>query len=153
MAHDPADNQLKSLLDASTIDACKLLDLPRFSDERGDLTFVEGFNHIPFPIARIFCLYGVPRESIRAGHALRTCAQLIVALNGSFDVTIKDGLAERSVSLNDPSRGMFVPPKVWREITNFSPGSVCLVLASDRYDPKGYYDYYGEYLDAVGRAP
>lgn len=152
MANADTGIHLKDFLDATTVDACRLLNLPRFSDERGHLTFVEGRHHIPFPIARIFYLYAVPRESIRAGHALRTCAQLIVALNGSFDVTLKDGLSERSVKLSDPAQGLSVPPKVWREITNFSSGSVCLVIASEPYDEKAYYDFYEEYLEAVGRS-
>lgn len=147
-----ADMSLKDFLDATTVDACALLNLPRFTEERGHLSFVEEHHHIPYPIARIFYLYGVPRHAIRAGHALRTCAQLIVALNGSFDISLKDGLATRTVTLSDPAQGLSVPPKIWREITNFTPGAICLVLASEPYDEKAYYDFYEEYLDAVGRS-
>lgn len=139
------------MLAATRLDACRVLDLPRFADDRGVLTFVEGGNHIPFPIARIFYLYGVPHDSVRAGHALKTCAQLVVALNGSFDVLLKDGLTEKRLTLSDPAKALIIPPRVWREIMNFSDGCVCLVLASDPYDEKAYYDYYDEYLEAVGR--
>lgn len=152
MANADADHQLKDFLNATTVDACAVVNLPRFSDERGHLTFVEGQNHVPYPIARMFYLYGVPRDSVRAGHALRSCAQLIVALNGSFDISVKDGLSTRTVTLSDPTKGLSVPPRIWREISNFTPGSICLVLASEPYDSKAYYDYYEEYLAAVGRS-
>jgi hypothetical protein len=120
----------------------RLIDLPRIADPRGNLTFVEGERHIPFPIRRVFYLYDVPGGATRAGHALKTCHQFIVAMTGSFDAVLDDGRARSRVQMNRSYYGLYLPPRIWRELENFSSGSVCMVLASESYDESGYYRDY-----------
>ena len=129
---------------------CKLIDLPRINDPRGNLTFVEGQRHVPFEIKRVFYLYDVPGGETRAGHALRTCEQFIVAMSGSFDVIADDGRSRSRFQLNRSYFGLYLPPLIWRELENFSSGSVCLVLASEPYAEPGYYRDYDEFRRAVG---
>lgn len=134
----------------STVSKCKLIDLPRINDPRGNLTFVEGQRHVPFEIKRVFYLYDVPGGETRAGHALRTCEQFIVAMSGSFDVIADDGRARSRFQLNRCYFGLYLPPRIWRELENFSSGSVCLVLASEPYAESGYYRDYDEFRRAAG---
>ena len=136
----------------SSIEDCKLLDLPRINDPRGNLTFIEGGRHIPFEIRRMFYLYDVPGGATRAGHALRRCHQFIVATSGSFDVILDDGFERRRCQLNRSYYGLYVPPLVWREIDNFSSNSVCIVLASETYDESDYYRDYEDFLAAARSA-
>jgi hypothetical protein len=128
---------------------CRIIELPIAHDSRGNLTFVEGERHLPFPLRRIFYLYDVPGGSQRAGHALRRCHQFIIALSGSFDVVLDDGSSKARFHLNRAHYGLHVTPLIWRELDNFSSNSVCLVLASERYDPDDYYRDYGEFLEAI----
>lgn len=128
---------------------CKIIDLPKINDPRGNLTFLEGGRHIPFDIKRVFYLYDVPGGETRAGHALKTCHQLIIAASGSFDVIVDDGNGKKRFSLNRSYYGLHLPPLVWREIENFSSGSVCVVLASENYNEAGYYRDYTDFLNAV----
>lgn len=130
------------------LDACILLDLPRIQDPRGNLTFIEGGNHIPFPIRRVFYLYDVPGGESRAGHALKTCHQLIIAVSGSFDVTLGDATRTRRVHLARSYYGLHVQPMIWRELDNFSSGAVCLVLASENYQEDGYFREFEAYAMA-----
>lgn len=134
---------------AMSIRDCKLIDLPKIADPRGNLTFLEGGKHIPFEIKRLFYLYDVPGGETRAGHALRTCAQFLIAMSGSFDVLIDDGTEKARFQLNRSYQGLYIPPLVWREIDNFSSGSVCAVLASEHYAETGYYRSYEEFLTAA----
>ena len=127
---------------------CRLIDLPKIADPRGNLTFVEGDNHIPFPIRRVFYLYDVPGGESRAGHALKTCHQLIIAVSGSFDVTLSDASGTRKVHLARSYYGLHVPPMIWRDLDNFSSGAVCLVLASENYEEDGYYREFDAYARA-----
>ena len=120
----------------------ELLNLPKIYDIRGNLTFIENQKHIPFEIKRVFYLYDVPAGESRAGHALKECQQFLIAVSGSFDVTVDDGRKKTRYTLNRPYIGLFVPALCWRELDNFSSSSVCLVLASELYDEAGYiYDY------------
>lgn len=128
---------------------CSLVDLPRIADPRGNLTFVEGRHHLPFDLNRIFYLYDVPGGSSRAGHALKQCHQLIIAISGSFDVVLDDGFATKSFSLNRSYYGLHVTPLTWRVLDNFSSNSVCLVLASERYSETDYYREYDAFLAAA----
>lgn len=128
------------------IDACRLIDLPRIGDPRGNLTFVEGGTHIPFQIARVYYLYDVPGGESRGGHAHRNLEQLIVAMSGSFDVVVDDGKRRKTFTLNRSYVGLYMPTMIWRELINFSSGAVCTVMASQRYDES---DYYREYQDFV----
>ena len=113
------------------LDDVRLVDLPVVPDPRGNLTFVEGSRHIPFEIRRVFYLYDVPGGESRAGHALRTCQQFIIAMSGSFDVFVDDGSENRRYQLNRSYNGLYLPALIWRELDNFSSGSVCTVLASE----------------------
>ncbi|MBI3043295.1 MAG: WxcM-like domain-containing protein [Betaproteobacteria bacterium] len=127
------------------IEDCRLIDLPRIGDPRGNLTFIEGQRHIPFAIARVFYLYDVPDGAARAGHALKTCHQFLAAISGGFDAIVDDGRTRSRFQLNRSDRGLYLPPKIWRELENFSPGAVCLVLASEPYDASGYYRDYAQF--------
>ena len=129
---------------------CRLVDLPKISDPRGNLTFVEGGQHIPFDLQRVYYLYDVPGGAERGGHAHKGLQQLIVAMSGSFDVVLDDGRQKRRIHLNRSYTGLYVCPMIWRELDNFSSGSVCMVLASNRYDEDDYYRDYGQYLAAQG---
>ena len=129
---------------------CHLIDLPKVQDARGNLTFVEGERHVPFPIRRVFYLSDVPGGSTRAGHALRSCHQFIVSLSGAFDVVLDDGTEKRRFHLNRSHYGLYVTPLTWRELDNFSSNSVCLVLASEPYEESGYFREYDAFLAAVG---
>ncbi|HVF71501.1 MAG TPA: FdtA/QdtA family cupin domain-containing protein [Chthoniobacterales bacterium] len=134
-----------------SIKDCQLVELPKIADPRGNLTFLEADRHVPFPIKRVFYLYDVPGGETRAGHALRTCHQFIIAMSGSFDVILNDGQETQRYQLNRSYRGLYVPPRVWRELDNFSSGSVCAVLASECYDGDGYYRTYEDFLAALPR--
>ena len=127
----------------------KWIDLPTVDDERGLLTWIEAGRDIPFDIRRVFYLYDVPGGSTRAGHALRTCQQFIVSLSGAFDVLLDDGRERQRFHLNRSHFGLYVAPLVWRELDNFSSNSVCLVLASEAYEPNGYLREYEDFLAAV----
>ena len=127
----------------------KLIDLPKISDPRGNLTFVEGDNHIPFALERVYYLYDVPGGAERGGHAHKELQQLIIAMSGSFDVVLSDGKETRRFHLNRSYYGLYVPTMLWRELDNFSSGAVCLVLASNKYDEDDYYRDYNEYLLAM----
>jgi len=128
---------------------CKLIELPKFSDPRGNLTFVEGGNHIPFAIQRIFYLYDVPGGASRAAHAHKTSHQLLVAMSGSFDVTLSDGTSQIKFNLNRPYLGLYIPSMTWRDIDNFSSGAVCLALASTKYNESDYIRDYNVFLQTV----
>ena len=128
---------------------CKIIELPRVNDPRGNLTFIEGGRHVPFEIRRVYYLYDVPGGATRAGHGHRRLEQVIIAMSGSFDVTLDDGRERRRFHLNRSYYGLYVAPLMWREIDNFSSGSVCMVLASDYYDEADYFRYYEDFLRAV----
>ena len=128
------------------IDKCRIIDLPKIADPRGSLTFIEQGHHVPFDIQRVYYLYDVPGGSERGGHAHRELSQLIIAMSGSFDVVLDDGHQKKRYHLNRSYYGLYVCPMVWRELDNFSSGSVCMVLASNLYDEADYYRDYDAYL-------
>ena len=130
------------------INQCCLIELPKISDPRGNLTFIEGTHHVPFDIRRVYYLYDVPGGSERGGHAHKLLHQLIVAMSGSFDVVLDDGKMKKRFHLARSYYGLYVCPMIWRELTNFSSGSVCMVLASQEYDESDYYRNYGEFQTA-----
>jgi dTDP-4-dehydrorhamnose 3,5-epimerase-like enzyme len=132
-----------------TVDECRIIELPKILDPRGNLTFVEEHRHIPFDIKRVFYLYDVPGGETRAGHANRGLQQFIVAMSGSFDVVVEDGFNKKTFSLNRSYFGLYLPGMVWREINNFSSGAVCLVLCDEYYDADDYYRDYEEWLRVV----
>jgi hypothetical protein len=129
---------------------CRLLDFPVVHDERGNLTFIEGGDHVPFEIKRVYYLYDVPGGATRAGHGHKELEQVLIAASGSFDVLVDDGVRRDLVTLNRSYFGLYIPNRVWREIVNFSSGAVCLVLASDHYDEADYFRSYDEFVEAVG---
>lgn len=128
------------------IDLCKIIDLPKITDVRGNLTFVEGGNQIPFDIQRVYYLYDVPGGAQRGGHAHKALHQLIIAMSGSFDVLLDDGINKKRVHMNRSYNGLYVCPMIWRELDNFSSGSVLMVLASNKYDENDYYRDYEKFL-------
>ncbi len=115
-----------------------LIDLPKFLDRRGNLSFIEEDTHLPFKIRRVYWIYDVPGGELRGGHAFRETEEMIVALSGSFDVILHDGVREYKFSLNRSYYGVFVPKMMWRMIENFSTNSLALIIASTDYDEDDY---------------
>ena len=128
---------------------CRVIELPIVADHRGNLTFIESERHLPFEISRIYYLYDVPGGAARAGHAHKTLEQFLIAMSGSFDVKLDDGHSQTTYQLNRSYYGLYIPPMIWREIDNFSSGSICLALASEYFDEADYYRDYDEFLEAV----
>ena len=124
---------------------CRIIDLPRIDHRAGNITPIEGGNQIPFDIARVYYMYDIPGGQTRGGHAHRRLEQLIVAAMGSFDVVLDDGVNKRTVHLDRAYHGLYVPRMVWRELVNFSSGSICLVLASLLYNEDEYIRDYSEF--------
>lgn len=131
---------------------CKLIRFPTFSNPVGDLSVVEGNQHIPFNIKRIYYLHNVPEGAERGVHAHKNLEQFIIAIAGSFTIVIDDGFNKNTLTLNDPGQGLYVSPLIWREITDFTHDAVLLVLASEHYNPEDYfheYDEFTQYLATV----
>lgn len=128
---------------------CKLIELSKIADPRGNLTAIEAQQDVPFEIKRVYYLYDVPGGATRAGHGHRTLQQLIIAMSGSFDVVLNDGAETQRYHMNRCYYGLYVAPMMWREIDNFSSGSVCMVLASDHYDEADYYRNFEDFLRAT----
>lgn len=124
------------------IDDIRIIDLPKFLDRRGNLSFVEEFKHIPFKIERTYWIYDVPGGEARGGHAYKENQEFIIALSGSFDVVLDDGKERKTFHLNRSYYGLYVPKRIWREMNNFSTNSLALILASTPYNEEDYvYDY------------
>jgi dTDP-4-dehydrorhamnose 3,5-epimerase-like enzyme len=130
----------------SNIDHCYLIDLPKLDDVRGSLSFIEGSKHIPFDIARIYYLYGVPEDSRRGAHAHKQLSQLIFSVSGCFDIVLDDGHKTKRITLSRPDQGLYVCPMIWRDLEAFSKDTVCMVLASHTYDVQDYIDDYNIFL-------
>jgi hypothetical protein len=128
-----------------------LIQLPRIPDARGNLTFIEQRRQVPFEIKRVYYVYDVPGGSSRGGHAHKALEQFIIAANGSFDVALSDGENTERFHLNRSYCGLYIPPMTWRELDNFSSGSVCLVLASEMYDEDDYIRDYDVFCDECRR--
>lgn len=134
------------------IDDCRTIELPTVADPQGDLVFAEGETHIPFPISRVFYVYDVPAEAARGGHAHRTLEQAVFCLSGRMEIVVDDGARRRSFVLDDPRRGVYLPPMVWHDIGGFSPGTVYLALASAEFDEGDYIRDREEFLRTIGAA-
>jgi hypothetical protein len=132
-----------------SIKECKLIQLPKITDPRGNLTFIEGNHHIPFDIKRVYYLYDVPGGAERGGHAHKQLQQLIIGISGSFDVILDDGYEKRRFHMSRSYYGLYLGSMIWRELDNFSSASVCMVLASTVYEESDYYRDYQEFLEAV----
>ena len=125
----------------------KIIDLPKICDPRGNLTVVEELKDIPFKIARCYWIYDVPGGESRGGHAHKKLKQLLIALSGSFTVTLDDGTEKKTILLNHPYQGLILETNIWRTLDDFSSGAVCMVLASDIYDPDDYIYDYNEFIE------
>jgi dTDP-4-dehydrorhamnose 3,5-epimerase-like enzyme len=132
-----------------TIKECKKIDISTRKDSRGDLSFVENLVHIPFEIKRVFYLHGIPKGTERGGHAHKDLTELIVCLNGTFDLYLDDGINKKQFHLDSPTKGIIVTSMIWREMKNFSEGSVCMVLASNFYDESDYFRDYDKFIKAL----
>lgn len=126
-------------------DEIRIIQLPKFLDRRGNLSVIEEMQAVPFSIARTYWIYDVPGGERRGGHAYRNNRELIVALSGSFDVTVDDGTAKRRFRLSRSYYGLYIPAGVWREMDDFSTNSVALILASDNYDRADYIENYKQF--------
>lgn len=125
---------------------CRIIELPKITDPRGNLSFIEGGQHIPFDIKRVYYLYDVPGGSDRGSHAHKNLHQFIVAMSGSFDVLLDDGKEKKRFHLNRSYYGLYVCPMMWRDLDNFSSGAVCMVLASEHYNASDYIRDYPEFI-------
>jgi dTDP-4-dehydrorhamnose 3,5-epimerase-like enzyme len=125
---------------------CNVIELPKIHNRAGNITPLHGGIEIPFDIKRVYYLYDVPGGETRGGHAHKVLHQLIIAASGSFDIVLDDGLIKKTVTLNRPNYGLYVPPGIWRNLNNFSSGAVLLVLASERYSEEDYIREYGDFL-------
>lgn len=130
---------------SSTIDDCRVIDLRKISDPRGNLTPIEGGQDLPFEVKRVYYLYDVPSGQSRGGHSHRALQQLIIAANGSFTLTLDDGENRKVVTLNRPYQGLLIVPGIWRVLDDFSSGAVLLCLASEHYDEADYIRNYKEF--------
>ncbi len=131
----------------SSIYNCNVMELSKIHNPSGNITIVQSDSDLPFRVKRVYYLYDIPGGSERGGHAHKALQQLIVAASGSFDVILDDGFMKKTVHLNRPNYGLMVVPGIWREIINFSSGAICLVLASERYDPSDYIRNYQEFIE------
>ena len=134
-----------------TVNDCIIVELPRFLDARGNLSFAEQNKHIPFAIKRTYWIYDVPGGESRGGHAFKQTDEFIIALSGSFDVVVDDGTSRKVFTLNRSYYGLYIPKGLWREINNFSTNSLALEFASTKYDANDYIRDYNEYLINYGR--
>jgi hypothetical protein len=131
----------------SSIYNCTVLSLPKIHNRAGNITALNNSVDLPFNIQRVYYLYDIPGGELRGGHAHKALHQLIVAVSGSFDISLDDGLNKKTVSLNRPYYGLHVIPGIWRELSNFSSGAVCLVLASHKYDESDYIRDYSQFIN------
>lgn len=128
---------------------CNIRNIPKISDGRGNLSFVEEMNHVPFDVKRIYYLYDVPSEQHRGGHAHKDLEQFIIAISGSFDIVLDDGFEKVKINLYRPDQGLYVPRMIWRDLVNFSDNAVCLVLASQLYSETDYFRDYDEFTRKI----
>lgn len=122
------------------------IELPKILDKRGNLSFIEGNNHIPFKIIRTYWIYDVPGGEVRGGHAYRENEELVIALSGSFDVVLHDGKQEQRFSLNRSYYGLYIPKMTWRMLENFSTNALALILSSTTYDSKDYIRDFDQFI-------
>lgn len=133
------------MLNMNTLESCKIINLPKIHDPRGNLSFVEEENHFPFEIKRAYWIYDVPGGETRGGHAFKEQHEMIIALSGSFDVIIDDGLNRKAISLNRSYYALYIPSGIWREMENFSTNSLAIVLSSTPFSDDDYvrdYEFY-----------
>lgn len=129
----------------TTVFDCSIIELPKIYNEAGSITSINNMDEIPFEMKRVYYLYDVPGGESRGAHAHKELYQLIIAASGSFDVIVDDGSVKRVFSLSRPFVGLYMPPGLWRDLNNFSSGSICLVLASELYSESDYIRDYNEF--------
>lgn len=127
---------------------CQLIQLPKIEDSRGNLSFIEGMDHIPFSIKRTYWIYDVPGGQQRVGHAYISMEEFIVAISGSLDVVVDDGRERKTFQLNRSYYGLYIPNMLWRTLDNFSTNSLCMILASRKYDDHEYIRKYENFMRA-----
>jgi hypothetical protein len=132
-------------MNSSSVYDCTIIELPQVHNEAGNITAIENNKNVPFEVKRIYYLYDIPGGEDRGAHGHKELQQFIIAASGSFDITIDDGVNKRTFSLNHPNKALYLVSGLWRELSNFSSGAICLVLASDNYDEKDYIRDYNEY--------
>ncbi len=137
------------MMHTSKISDCKLLDLPKIHAESGDITAINNLELIPFETKRVYYLYDVPNRADRGAHAHKELFQLVVAISGSFDIELFDGVDKIKFTLNQPDQGLLIVPGIWRDLSNFSGGGICLVLASHEYDERDYLRDYDDFLTYI----
>jgi len=130
-----------------TVFDCSLIELPRIQNRSGNITAIENNIEIPFEAKRIFYLYDIPGGESRGAHSHKECHQFLVAASGSFEVQLDDGKVKKTVMLNQPYRGLHIPPGIWASEVNFSSGAICLVMASHKYKESDYIRDYNEFLE------
>lgn len=128
----------------TNIEDCALQDIPKIADNRGNLAVIEG-NTLPFACKRVYFLYDVPSDAHRGGHAHKEQQEFLIAVSGSFEVTLDDGKNKKSVTLNKPNKGLLIPTGIWRELGNFSSGAICLVFSSGTFQEADYIREYSEF--------
>ena len=133
-----------------SLSKCQLVTLPKISDPYGSLTFLENSTHIPFDIRRVYYLYDIPGGAVRGSHAHKNLHQFVVAMSGSFDIELDDGINKKRFHLNRSYYGLYICPMMWRLLDNFSSGAVCMVLASELYDEEDYIRSYEEFMNLRG---
>ncbi|WP_053972326.1 FdtA/QdtA family cupin domain-containing protein [Mangrovimonas sp. ST2L15] len=129
----------------TSLEDIKIMEVPKIADTRGNLSVIEK-DTIPFKINRVYYLYDVPSDAYRGGHAHKEQLEFLIAVSGSFDVILNDGMGSRRVTLNKPNKGLLIPTGIWRELDNFSSGAVCLVLASDVFEEGDYIRDFNNFL-------
>jgi len=128
------------------IEKCKLIEIPKISDDRGTLSFVESNKSMPFKIRRFFYIYDINIEKDRGEHAHKECEQFIICLRGSFDVIVDDGLNKKTFNLKEPTQGLYLPAMIWTALKNFSENSICFVAASEFYNEDEYIREYSKFI-------
>ena len=130
----------------TTIYDCAIIKVPKVSNRTGNISIVEGLKNLPFEPKRIFYIYDIPAGEARGAHSHKECHQFIIAASGSFEISLDDGVNKKTVALNRPFYGLHIPPGIWAHELNFSSGSICLVLASEKYNANEYIRNYTEFL-------
>lgn len=132
-----------------SMDTARLIKLPKIEDERGNLSFIESGKHIPFKIKKVHWIYDIPGGVERHGHAYKTMEEYIIAISGSYDVVIYENGKEKVFHLNKPNEGIYIPPKTWRKVQNFSTNAVCLIITSDFYNESDYIRDFSDFLEIM----
>jgi hypothetical protein len=133
-------------MNRNTVNDCSIIVVPKINNRAGNISVIEGIKNLPFRPVRLFYIYDIPAGEARGAHSHKECSQFIVAASGGFEVALDDGTNKKTVSLNRPFYGLYIPPGIWAHEFNFSSGAICLVLTSEKFDEKDYIRDYNEYL-------